>query len=97
MGTQAYYNSMASCSGQLLLLCSTSLRSVGLRQWDERLDLLISQSRPEDAIRLGMRMLHGKAKAMHGLKGTPNQRKRQLKDKVRNLITTTFVASNHLN
>lgn len=81
VGTDACYNSMASCAGQLLLLCSTSLRSIGLRHWDERLDLLLSQSRPEEAIHLGLRMLNGKAKAMHGLKGTPNQRKRQLKDK----------------
>lgn len=82
VGREAFYNSMASCAGQLLLVCSTSLRSVCVRHWDERLDLLVSQSRPEDAIRLGLRMLSGKAKAMHGLKGTPNQRKRQLKEKV---------------
>ena len=77
---------MASCAGQLLLLCATSLRSIGLRHWDERLDLLVSQARPEEAIHLGLRMLNGKAKAMHGLKGTPNQRKRQLRDKVIFLI-----------
>jgi hypothetical protein len=83
---------MASCAGQLLLLCATSLRSVGLRHWDERLDLLVSQSRPEEAIHLGLRMLNGKAKAMHGLKGTPNQRKRQLRDKVIFFINVMTIA-----
>lgn len=83
---------MASCAGQLLLLCATSLRSVGLRHWDERLDLLVSQSRPEEAIHLGLRMLNGKAKAMHGLKGTPNQRKRQLRDKVIFFLNVMIIA-----
>ena len=82
MGREAFYNSMASCSGQILLLCSGSLRSIGLRHWDERLDLLVSQSRPEAAIRLGLRMLHGKAKAMQSLKGSPTHRQGMIKDKV---------------
>ena len=73
---------MASCSSQILLLCSGSLRSIGLRHWDERLDLFVCQSRPEAAIRLGLRMLHGKAKAMQSLKGGPAHRKIMIKDKV---------------
>lgn len=74
---------MASCAGQLLLLCSTSLRSIALRHWDERLEVLSSQlHRKEDALRLGLRMLEGRAKAMHGLKGNPNQRKAAIKHKV---------------
>lgn len=87
VGREAFYNSMASCSGQILLLCSNSLRSIGLRHWDERLDLLVSQSRPEAAIRLGLRMLHGKAKAMQSLKGGPAHRQSVIKDKVSHHIT----------
>ena len=78
---------MASCAGQLLLLCSTSLRSIALRHWDERLEVLSSQlHRKEDALRLGLRMLEGRAKAMHGLKGNPNQRKAAIKHKVYNFV-----------
>lgn len=82
VGTQAYYNAISSCANQLLLLCSTSLRSLGVRQWDERLDLLVSQAKPEEAIRLGLRMMEGKAKAVQGLKGNSDQRNAQLKEKV---------------
>jgi len=74
---------MASYVGQLLLLCSTTLRSIALRNWDERLEVLSSQlHRKEDALRLGLRMLEGRDKAMHGLKGNPNQRKAAIKHKV---------------
>ena len=86
VGTQAHYNAMSSCANQLILLCTSSLRSLGIRQWDERLDLLVSQSKPEEAIRLGLRMLEGKAKAVQGLKGNLNQRNAQLKEKVKSCI-----------
>ena len=83
---------MASCSGQILLLCCSSLRTIGIRNWDERLDLLISQSRPEAAIRLGLRMLRGKGKAMQSLKGSPGHRQMVIKDKVHLL---SFLNSMH--
>lgn len=84
VGTGALHNSLASCAGQLLLQCATSLRSIGIRSWDDRLDLLAtSQSgRIEEALRLGLRMLDGRAKAMHSIKGNLQQKRKLIKHKV---------------
>jgi len=82
---EACYNSFIACANQVLLLCTSSVRSIGVRNWDERLDLLVSQSKYEDAIHLGLLMFEGKARAMQGLKGNALQRKLAIKAKV---ITT---------
>ena len=82
VGMEACYNSFIACANQVLLLCASSVRSIGVRNWDERLDLFVSQSKYEDAICLGLLMFEGKARAMQGLKGNALQRKLMIKTKV---------------
>lgn len=82
VGMEACYNSFISCGNQVLLLCISSVKSIGVRNWDERLDLFVSQSKYEDAICLGLLMFDGKARAMQGLKGNSLQRKMSIKAKV---------------
>ena len=82
VGTEACYNSFTACANQVLLLCISSVKSIGVRHWDERLELLVSQLKYEEAIGLALLMFDGKAKGMQGLKGNTLQRKRLVKAKV---------------
>ena len=86
VGTESFYNAFVACAGQVLLLCPNSLRSLALRTWEERLDLLMSQAKYEDALWLGLHMHSGKAKAMQGLKGNPEQRRKLLKQKEMSML-----------
>ena len=50
-----YSGSFLASAGQVLLLCGDGLRSQQLRTREERLDLLVSRGRYDDALRLGLR------------------------------------------
>ena len=62
VGAGSFCNSFVSSSGQLLLLCHDSLRSLSVRTWHERIDYLVSASKYDDALRLGVDMYTGKVK-----------------------------------
>lgn len=93
VGTESYYNSFVACNGQVLLLCANSIRSIGIRSWDERLDLLLSQSKLEAAIWLSLLMFDGRAKAMQAMKDNLQQRQTVLKTKVSNALYSFFHCS----
>ncbi|KAL8564238.1 hypothetical protein ACOMHN_050849 [Nucella lapillus] len=66
-GEQACYQSVVSHGGQLFLLGTKAVHIFTLRNWKERIDVLVKTHQYQDAVALALSFYEGKAKAVVGL------------------------------
>ncbi|XP_013387109.1 vacuolar protein sorting-associated protein 8 homolog isoform X2 [Lingula anatina] len=85
-GDSACYQSLVSYSGQLLLLGTKSVHCYTLRNWTERIDVLVRQGRTRDALSLAYSFYQDKAKAVVGLLGGLQKRRQVVADKMMELL-----------
>ncbi|XP_033098288.1 vacuolar protein sorting-associated protein 8 homolog [Anneissia japonica] len=84
-GERACYQSLDTFNGQLILLGTKSIHVMTIRQWQDRIDLLVRQNKFQEALALAMSFYEGKAKAVVGLVGK-QKRKQILVDKIMDVL-----------
>uniref|UniRef100_A0A3B3B7D2 VPS8 subunit of CORVET complex n=1 Tax=Oryzias melastigma TaxID=30732 RepID=A0A3B3B7D2_ORYME len=82
VGEKACYQSVSSYAGQILCLGTKSAHIMTLRNWNERIDLLLKQEHFVEALGLAWSFHEGTAKAVVGLHGDPAKRKAVVSDKM---------------
>ncbi|KAL4217419.1 Vacuolar protein sorting-associated protein 8 [Mactra antiquata] len=76
-GDHACYQTVVSHGGQLFLLGTKTVHVYSLRTWRERIEVLVNESRYQDALALALSFYEGKAKAVVGLSG-PSLKKKEV-------------------
>ncbi|XP_069107470.1 vacuolar protein sorting-associated protein 8 homolog isoform X1 [Argopecten irradians] len=74
-GERACYQTLVSHGGQLFLLGTKTVHVYALRNWRDRIDVLVKQNRYQDALVLALSFYESKAKGVVGLVGS--HRKKQ--------------------
>uniref|UniRef100_A0A3P9JC24 VPS8 subunit of CORVET complex n=1 Tax=Oryzias latipes TaxID=8090 RepID=A0A3P9JC24_ORYLA len=86
VGEKACYQSVSSYAGQILCLGTKSAHIMALRNWNERIDLMLKQEHFVEALSLAWSFHEGTAKAMVGLHGDAAKRKAVVSDKMVELL-----------
>nr|XP_022322565.1 vacuolar protein sorting-associated protein 8 homolog [Crassostrea virginica] len=74
-GEEACYQTVVSHNGQLLLLGTKGVFVYTLRNWRERIDVLVKQNKYNEALALALSFYDGRAKAVIGLSGSSKNKK----------------------
>ena len=86
MGERATYGSVLAFTNQLLLLGRQTFHVLVIRSWSERLDYLVKSDRHIEALNLGSDFYLDQTKALVGLKGPRESRKRTVSKKMMNVL-----------
>ncbi|XP_052813444.1 vacuolar protein sorting-associated protein 8 homolog isoform X3 [Mya arenaria] len=76
-GDHACYQTLASHENRLFVLGSKAVHVFTVRNWKERIDVLVQEQKYQDALALALSFYENKAKAIVGLSG-PSQKKKEI-------------------
>ncbi|XP_064646589.1 vacuolar protein sorting-associated protein 8 homolog isoform X2 [Lineus longissimus] len=85
-GECACYQSIICHNGQLLLMGTKSIHVLTMRNWEERIENLVKQNNYQDALTMAQSFYEGKAKAVIGLLGGQQKRKKIVAAKMLDLL-----------
>jgi len=84
---RACYQAVVSSASQLLLLGVRAIHVLMLRTWSERLDLLVRRDCFEEALSLARSFYEGSARAVVGLTGSVDGRRRQVAERIMDVLS----------
>ncbi|CAG0889726.1 unnamed protein product [Cyprideis torosa] len=97
IGERACFYSIACVGNQLLFVGRRSVHVLAVRTWTERIDHLVANRHPKEAIALAMSFYQEKGKAVVGLSGSKKKRKESVAKKLLSLILSVLEDENFSN